>query len=138
MPRTRLIAAGVLALAAVFASPGAAPGQAGATTPDTLSLSADLRVRVREGRTIEIETRLAPGEGFETAAARIAGARSLAATIAQANDGVVPADGWVKAPLAAASDVSDAIAVDPRDLGRYLMADKTRDVIARAMMLADG
>lgn len=40
--------------------------------------------------------------------------------------------------LAAASDVSDAIAVDPRDLGRYLMADKTRDVIARAMMLADG
>jgi len=111
MPSTRLIAAGALALAAAFASPGAMPGQAAAATPDTLTLSADLRVRVREGRTIEIETRLAPGEGFETAAARIAGTRSLAATIAQANDGVVPADGWVKAPLAAASDEMRALAL---------------------------
>lgn len=40
--------------------------------------------------------------------------------------------------LAAASDVIDAVAVDPRDLDRYLMADKARDVIARAMMMAHG
>jgi ADP-ribose pyrophosphatase YjhB (NUDIX family) len=38
--------------------------------------------------------------------------------------------------LAAASDVTDVLAADSRDLDRYLIADKARDVIARAMMMA--
>jgi len=38
--------------------------------------------------------------------------------------------------LAAGSDVIDVVAADPADLDRYLMADKARDVIARAMMMS--
>jgi ADP-ribose pyrophosphatase YjhB (NUDIX family) len=38
--------------------------------------------------------------------------------------------------LAGGSDVADAIAVAPAELDRYLIADKARDVIARAMMMA--
>ena len=40
--------------------------------------------------------------------------------------------------LAAGSDVVDVVTADPADLGRYLMADKAHDVIARAMMSTHG
>jgi len=32
--------------------------------------------------------------------------------------------------------VIDVVTADPADLGRYLMADKAHDVIARAMMMS--
>jgi N-acetylmuramoyl-L-alanine amidase len=114
-PTARALLAG---LALAWTSLGAVPGRAPSASPDLLTLSGDLRVRVREGRSIEVEARVAAGEGFDEVAERVAGARSAAASIADWNSGTVPFDRWVRVPLAVTSDETRSLVLltlFPRD-----------------------
>jgi len=72
-----------------------------AVSEPALPLSSDLRVSVGNGREIQLEVRVGPGDDWNTVAARVAGGTdsgpALAAWDATA---VVEPDGWVLVPLA--------------------------------------
>jgi len=72
---------------------------------DTLVLSSDLRVRLRSGRSIELEVRTAQGEGYADVARRVCGSLSQAAAVEAWNEGAIPSSGsFVRVPLALLSD----------------------------------
>jgi N-acetylmuramoyl-L-alanine amidase len=75
----------------------AAPVEAGAG--ETLQLSSDLRVAVRNGREVELEVLGGKGEDFVSIAERTTGSDTYARTIRALNDTRVVADRWIRVPL---------------------------------------
>ncbi|NIM01592.1 MAG: LysM peptidoglycan-binding domain-containing protein [Acidobacteria bacterium] len=67
----------------------------------TVPLSSDLRVRISEGRDIELEVRSSEADTFQTLAERLCGGREAAPALAAWNNTDRPAvDGWTRVPLA--------------------------------------
>ena len=72
-----------------------------ASDEPTLPLSSDLRVRVAQGREIELELRVVAGDTWDTLGSRVAGGREAGPALAAWNRADAPAvDTWIRVPLA--------------------------------------
>jgi len=97
------VATAVAGTSGWLAAPG--PSPAPSVGSDTLVLSSDLRVRVRSGRSIELEIRAGQGEGYVEVARRACGSAAPAAAIEAWNGGATVEPGsFVRVPLAMLSD----------------------------------
>ena len=83
---------------------GLAPGAAVSRSDDSsepLPISSDLRLRVRDGRVIELEILVGAGDDVARIAARLTGDPVLAESITIWNGGVEAVEGvWLRVPLA--------------------------------------
>jgi N-acetylmuramoyl-L-alanine amidase len=86
---------------------------------ETLSLSSDLRVRVRLGRDVELNVRATANDSYESLARRVAGDEKASVAIAACNDErPIAEDQWIRVPLALVSSdyrVLVLVSLFPRD-----------------------
>jgi N-acetylmuramoyl-L-alanine amidase len=100
--RWRVLAA--LALVVLFRA-ATQSGPRAAVDVQTLSLSADLRIRVGQGRELELEARPLPGEGWEDLSTRLTGRREQTGTIRSLNGEVaLTPEQFVRVPLSLLAD----------------------------------
>lgn len=83
----------------------ALPAAAAELASETLLLSEDLRVRVRQGRDIELEARTAAGEDYASISRRVTGSEAQAPALAAWNGQRPAGEGqWIRVPLALLTD----------------------------------
>jgi N-acetylmuramoyl-L-alanine amidase len=104
---SRALLAGALAWMSAgwpsFADPAPAPPPP--VAGEELALSSDLRVRVRQGRIIELFVLPGPGEGYAEIAARVTGDPGLGPVLSDWNGSRSPSTGrFVRVPLSLLSD----------------------------------
>ncbi len=120
-----LLGAIVLSASAVAQPP---PGE-------EMPLSSDLAIRVRDGRSIELRVRTAPGEGYREIAARFTGSAGRAAILEKLNGpGALAPGGVVRIPLASLDDEMRAMVLldlfpkDRREGGDWIHVARSGEV----------